>query len=275
MRRQGSKTTREGPATEPVADAPVRKGIPFKTTAEPGSVKTIPIPRTPGATVWASFYNFFGAFKDDPSSGYSHLFQHLRSIDDVVAKLKGADLEHRVAHLALVGHNEANLAGLPAQGNVTFDPPASDSPLVPASEIRPAHQPAQPTAVKTFGKLTPYLLPDALLSLFSCNSGGGERGDKLLLAVSSILPGRTIVGFCVPVMLGNVGASMPGNACGVVDGVCNPLMDPLTPWGLAAKRACDNKITHKPALERRGPPYHCANPECPTHAKATDDCKGW
>ena len=249
--------------------------IPFKTTSEPNSIKTLSIPRTPGATVWAGFYNFFAGFEENPSSGYSHLLRNLHSIEEVVDGLEKAGLRKKVAHLALVGHNEALWAGLPPQGTLTFDPPIPGSERVPANELAPEHLPAQPTPVATLAKLEPYLLSDAMLSFFMCNSGAGKEGDKLLLEVPKILPGRTIVGFCVLIGVGKVLGGKPGNACGVVEGRCSPQMDPLTPWGLAAKRARNDMIVHIPALERKGPPYRCANPQCPTHAKAEHDCKGW
>jgi hypothetical protein len=254
----------------------------FKTTPEPNSVKTMPISRTPGATVWAVFNNFFVRYKADPSSGYSHLLTGLNSIDEVVDGLEKAGLRNKVAHLALVGHNEAALAGLDSRGNVTYNPPIPGSELAPPDpkgRIGRDHYPAQPTPVATFKKLEPYLLPDGMLSFFMCESGGGKAGDELLKKVSLILPGRTIVGFCVPVETPNVGDSKPGEACGTQQGACEKLMNPLTPWGLAAKRAKDNTIVHIPALEKmaqNGPPYRCANTKCPgNHPKPDDDCKGY
>jgi hypothetical protein len=53
-------------------------------------------------------------------------------------------------------------------------------------------------------------------------------------------------------------------------------MKRLTPWSIAAKRAWNKKIVHTPVLERNGPPFRCANPNCGTHEKNDDDCPdGW
>jgi hypothetical protein len=229
-----------------------------------------------GATVWATFYNFFSDYKEDTSSEYSHVLRHLHSIDEVVTGLEKLGLRGKVAHLALVGHNEAQYAGLPSDGTVTFNPPIPGSPKVPTDGLVLAHEPAQPTPVTTFKKLDPYLLPNAMLSFFMCNSGAGTRGNSLLIEVSKVLPGRTIVGFCVLVGVGNLGRGRPGNACGAdLSKQCWPALDPLTPWGMAAKRALDTKIIHTPALERNGPPFRRANPDCPgTHSAATHDCPG-
>jgi hypothetical protein len=41
-----------------------------------------------------------------------------------------------------------------------------------------------------------------MLTFFSCTSGKGPEGDSLLTEVSNVLPGRTIVGFCVYVVVG-------------------------------------------------------------------------
>lgn len=271
------------------------KGVSFRTNLQECSIHTVSVP-SPGATVWAHFYNFLGAFKEDPSSGWSHTLKSVHSIDEVVAGLERAGLRREVAHLALVGHNEAAWAGLKPQGNVTFDPPIPGSDPVPARGLAPEHLAARPTPVGEFGKLSPYLRQDAWLSLYICNSAAGKEGDELLKAISNVLPGRTIVGFTVFVMVGNAGdTALPGNACGTtseLDLKSDPQLSPLTPWGKAAKRAQNGAIVHVPWLEKKGtdtlvknkngyyhpvegPPFRCGNPCCPTHSSKDHDCKGW
>ena len=53
------------------------QAIPVKTNTRPCSVKVVPVPPTPGATVWASFWNFSAVYKPNPSTGwgYCHNFR--------------------------------------------------------------------------------------------------------------------------------------------------------------------------------------------------------
>jgi hypothetical protein len=256
---------------------------PFKTTLTPTgeaptSKKTIPVAQTPGATVWATFYNIFSSYQGKPGGGYSHVIENFHSIDELASQLEGLGLRNKVAHLALVGHNEAAFSNQKEMGTVTFDPPLPGTSSVPdpLGRLGRDHPPPRPTSPNAFAKLAPYLLGDGMLSFFMCWSGGGQPGSELLKNVSSILPGRTIVGFCVSLEIGSGGANDPGNVCGVDEGQCSPAMKPLTPWGLPAKRAWMGKIIHEPALSRKGPPFHCANPHCPGHSDQRHDCPdGW
>jgi hypothetical protein len=222
------------------------------------------IASTPGATVWGGFANFFADFKENPSTGWSHVLHHLHSLDEVVLGLRKARLENGVSHLALVAHNDSGRAGRVPLGQVIAwnDPPA----------------------VATFKKLEPFLRTDAMLSLFVCISGAGREGDALLKGISKHLPGRTVVGFCMYVQVGKGGGNDPGNACGTPEfnGSCSKVVDPLTPWGKAAKRARDGVIVHVPYLERNPPDFKCANPRCPGHKTRGDEkeereynCDGW
>jgi hypothetical protein len=255
----------------------------FKTTPTPkGEVPTsilrVPIPPAPGAAVWATLYNIFSSYGGKAGGGYSHIIENFHSIDELVAGLDQFGLRNKVAHLALVGHNEAAFANQKEEGTVTLDPPLPGTPSVPDSRGRLGrdHPPARPTALKTLEKLEPFLLPDGMLSFFMCWSGGGKRGSELLTTVSDLLPGRTIVGFCVSVEVGGGGDNQPGNACGVDLGECAPTMKRLTPWCIAAKRAWRGKIIRIPVLGRTGPPFHCANPHCGGHKEAGHDCPdGW
>jgi len=242
-------------------------GILFKTTPHAGSVRTVPVPPTPGATVWASFWNFSGGFKANPSSGWSHCFNDVHHVEELAAALEKSGLRNKAAHLAMVAHNDAGRAGV-----VTFDPPAPGSTPEPPDWRRPA----QPTSLDTLHKLEPFLLPDAMLTFHVCRSGAGWEGDHLLKTVSTVLPGRTIVAFCVYVVVGKT-SSDPGNSCGTLlqGGDCEHRMLPLTPWGIAAKRARDGRIVHIPWLEKKGPEWRCANRECPTHHRREDNCDGY
>jgi hypothetical protein len=209
------------------------------------------------ATVWAGFFNFEATFQANPSSGWSHLLTNLHNLNELMAGLSEAKLHGRVKHLALVAHNESGRAGV-----VTYGPPIawSDS-----------------AAIAIFGRLEIYLRHDGMLSLYSCISGGGREGDELLKKASDHLPGRTVVAFCAYVHVSKVGNNDPGNVCGQVfrDGPCDKALEPLTPWGWAAKRARNGQIVHVPALEKKSPRYLCANPKCPGHLKAEDDCPNW
>jgi hypothetical protein len=187
-------------------------GITFKTTPKKCSVRTIPVP-TPGPTVWATFYNFSGGYEPDPASGWSHLLTGLQNFDGLVNGLEKAGLRNtKAAHLALVGHNDAGRDGV-----VTFDK---------GNELHSTtgRKLADVTPASSFKRLEPYLHPDAWLSLYICISGAGKRGDELLKAVSNELPGRTIVGFVVYVVVGRFPNNRPGNTAGTVceDGVENP-----------------------------------------------------
>jgi hypothetical protein len=253
----------------------------FRTHPKKCSVKTIHVP-TPGYTVWATFYNFSGQCHPNPASGWSHLLTGLQDFDALVSGLEAAGLrDKKAAHLALVGHNDAGRDGV-----VTFDK---------GGELHPktGRKLARITPVDSFKRLEPYLHPDAWLSLYICISGAGERGDALLKAISALLPGRTIVGFAVFVVVGLFPNNNPGNAGGTAygeDGREEPEYTPLTPWGRAAKRARDGKIVHVPWKERKGqyrtvtlpnghhedievPPYYCSD-DCCGHIGKDDDCPG-
>ena len=270
--------------------------IKFKTNRVDCSTRTYHVP-TPGATVWATWYNFLGTFKEDPGSGWSHLIGHLNSVEALADGLEKAGLRNKVSHLALVGHNEANWHGVRATGTVTFNPPIPGGQPRPEVGLRPSYVPPQPTPVEAFANLAPYLLPDAWLSLYICKSAAGPEGDALLTAVSKVLAGRTIVGFVCYVVVGSTGGfAKPGNATGTTfgeDGRSDPELVPLTPWGKAAKRAQNGLVVHTPWLEKKGtvrrvthadgthsieegPPYRCANQCCPgTHSSRDHDCFGW
>jgi hypothetical protein len=243
------------------------QGVTVKTNPQPCSVKVIPVPPTPGVTVWASFSNFSTVYAADPATGWSHCLSPFHKMDELIAFLEQSHLRNQVAHLAMVAHNDEGRAG-----RVTFDPPLPDAkPLVDEND----RLPAGPTSPDSFRRLEPYLLPKGMLTFFSCTSGKGPEGDSLLTEVSNVLPGRTIVGFCVYVVVGrNFANTKPGNASGTFHqrGVSEPAMSPLTPWSIAAKRAQNGAIVHKPFLEKAAPDWRCANPCCPGHKKREHDC---
>ena len=281
--KQPNNATKPEPGKKRSNRQEPKNGTTFKTTPKKCSVRTIHVP-TPGYTVWATFYNFSGKYKENPASGWSHLLTGLQNFDELVDGLEKAGFRNKkAAHLALVGHNDAGRDGV-----VTFDK---------GSELHPrtGRKLANITPVDSFKRLEPYLLPDAWLSLYICISGAGERGDELLKAISNILPGRTIVGFVVYVVVGLFPNNDPGNAGGTAfgeDGMSEPEFPPLTPWGKAAKRAQDGNIVHIPWREKKGvqrrithpngthedvegPPYYCANRDCCGHASKDDDCAGY
>jgi len=165
-----------------------------------------------GATVWAAFANFEGSFEANPSNGWSHLFNHLHTFEEVIDDLDKANLRGGVSHLALVAHNELGRAGAVTYG----------SPIV---------WDTVPLFDELFNRLGLYLRSDSMLSFYSCVSGAGREGDDLLKAVSIMLPGRTIVAFCTYLQAGKSGTNAPGNVCGQTysTGPCDPDLFPLTP----------------------------------------------
>jgi hypothetical protein len=243
------------------------QGIPVTTNTEPQSVKVIPVPPTPGATVWASFWNFSGAYVARPSTGWGYCLSPFHALDELVAFLEQSRLRNKVAHLALVAHNDEGRAGV-----VTFDPSLPGAkPLVDEN----GRLPAGPTSPDAFKRLEPYLLPNGMLTFYVCRSGAGSEGEQLLTTISSLLPGRTIVGFCVYVVVGrNQANNEPGNASGSLlrGGPSERAMTPLTPWGIAAKRAQNGAMVHKPYLEKQPPDWRCARVGCPGHEKREHDC---
>jgi len=254
-------------AKKPKGESKRGQGITVKTNPKPCSVKVIPVPPTPGVKVWTSFWNFSGGYKPKPSTGWGYCLSPFHKMEELVAFLEKSQLRNKVADLAMVAHNDEGRAGV-----VTFDPPLPDAkPLI----YENGRLPAGPTSPKSFKMLEPYLLPNGMLTFYVCQSGAGWEGDSLLKAVSNALPGRTIVGFCVYVVVGrNLANNEPGNAAGSFQwgGRSEAAMDPLTPWGIAAKRAQNGEIVHKPFLEKAAPDWHCANPCCPGHKKQEHDC---
>ena len=134
-----------------------------------------------------------------------------------------------------------------------------------------------------FAKLKPYLTADGMLTFYSCIAGKDELGSRLLIEVSRLLPGCTIVGFEIFGVIGPAGLKNdPGSMKGTGMALEQLAVDPraqlgrLDPWCKFAKRAKNGKIVHLPVLEQNGRfNKRCANPACPGHSDPSHSCPGW
>ena len=216
-----------------------------------------------GATVWASHNMVDVDWKNTPTSGWSHLFKHVRGLGDICEAMKGAGLQDGVSQLGIIAHgNDA--------GQVLLD------------------RPLRPETVESFSgefhELAKYLRTDGILTFYSCIAGFGKMGSALLAAISSLLPERTIVGFEVSgvVSKGDGERPPPGRVWGTTDDptlfspVPNKAIGMLNPWNPFAKRARNGRIVHITIGEQNERPNKtCANPACPGHGKPGDLCPGW
>jgi len=134
-----------------------------------------------------------------------------------------------------------------------------------------------------FGKLKDYLTFDAWVTFYSCIAGKEQRGTDLLVSVSRLLAGRTIVGFEMFGLIGPAGSlNSPGTMkatesslpqIAIMASSQHGLLNPWCPW---AKRARDGKLLHIPALEQNGRfNKTCANPGCSGHSSPYHSCPGW
>lgn len=225
-------------------------------------------PRTisSGATVWASHSAVGTAWKNRPkTSGWSHLLEHVHGLEDICQALDKEGLRGRVGHLAIVSHGDD-------WGQVKLDPV-----LTVGTVTSPFYRNA-------FNELSNYLLPDGMLTFCACVAGKNEPGSRLLVAISNLLRGRTIVGFevfgVVNIAFGGPGNDSPGIVRGTMsisgDGLPDAEIGALHPWCRFAKRARNGRVVHMPMLEQRNrSDMTCANPSCPGHRHPSHACPGW
>jgi hypothetical protein len=210
------------------------------------------------ATVWA--YRV-GAWSTNPATGWSHTIQ-MKGFADLVATLSKENLGKRVSHLAIVAHGDQ-------PGQIVLDKPLTAATL--------------DSFDASLARLGAYLTPDGMLSFYSCIAGKGPEGSALLVALSSKLRGRTIVGFELFGLIGPPGLkNAPGNMVATEASNAQMAMNPssqhgkLSPWCPFAKRALNGQIVHYPLLEQASRPDNsCANPQCPGHKEPSHFCKGW
>lgn len=138
--------------------------------------------------------------------------------------------------------------------------------------------------------LKQYLTPTAMLTFYSCIAGAGQEGTGLLTAISTRLPGRTIVGFDVYGLMGSAGLpNAPGNMAAQMGGAAGLAMprqgslgSNLTPWGYNAKWAHNGRLVRIPMVEQMfkvdrdgGHRNRCANEACLGHATPQQRCQAW
>ena len=174
-------------------------------------------------------------------------------------------LRGRVGHLAIVSHGDD-------WGQVKLDPV-----LTVGSVSSPFYRNA-------FNDLSDYLLVDGMLTFYACVAGKNEPGSRLLVAISKLLRGRTIVGFevfgVVNIAFGGPGNDSPGTVRGTMslssDGLPDSEIGTLHPWCRFAKRARNGRVVHMPMLEQsKRPNMTCANISCPGHSHPSHACPGW
>jgi hypothetical protein len=209
-------------------------------------------------TVWAYKEGFW---TKDRKTGWADTI-HMTGLADLCDSLEHLKLRGAVPRLAIVAHGNE-------PGVVQLDRKLSLSSLA--------------NFAPDFARLKPYLADKAFLEFYACIAGKDEPGSRLLVALSQIFPGCTIVGF---ELYGLIGPEGSNNAPGEMDAIQNefslfgktprPQLGRLDPWCRWAKRARYGQIVHLPALEQANRKLmKCANPLCPGHREPTDSCPGW
>src|SRR5438105_1487049 len=202
------------------------------------------------ATVW-SFR--VGAWASDTATGWSHTIGPFNTLRDLMTLFDNARLQGAIRRLAIVAHgNEPGVILLDRR--------------LTAATIG--------TFTTELHNLRRYLTSEAMLLFYSCIAGAGAAGSRLLVDLSTQLPGRTIVGFELYGLIGPAGLlNAPGNMTATDAANAQMAMQPnaqhglLGPWSQFAKRARDGEIVHIPVLEQNGRPNRtCANPACPRPA---------
>ena len=203
------------------------------------------------ATVWAAR---LGNWRNDPSSGWSHMIS-FHALSDLIASLRDEELRGKVSRLGIVAHGDTG-------GRVEFDSDMTPSTL---STFR-----------RDLNRLRWYLKPNAMMTFYSCVAGQGELGSDLLIGLSRLLPGRTIVAFtvwgCFSPYPGNPGQIQPSTTprCATM------ARNRMSPWDPTTKWAFEGRIVRWPHVEqvhREG--QRCGNPNCDGHDAAVDRCVGW
>lgn len=124
--------------------------------------------------VWAYA---FGRWKK--GCGYSHVINASR-MQSLIKGMEKRKLHNKVGFLAFMAHGDAN-------GQVKIMNSKGNRLLLKPSTIKDYE--------KEIKGLNKFLTPNADVVFFSCISGRGAEGNKLLLAVSRLLRNRRVIGF--------------------------------------------------------------------------------
>src|SRR5205085_7171855 len=134
-----------------------------------------------------------GAWERRPETGWSHTLQ-MTGLTGLVESMDKAGLRGVVTQLGIVAHGDQ-------PGVVQLD--------------RVLMAATSSGFESEFNRLRWYLTRDAMLTFYSCIAGQGERGSRLLIEISRLLPGRTVVGFEVFGLIGPPGlTNSPGAMIG-------------------------------------------------------------
>jgi hypothetical protein len=192
------------------------------------------------ATVWA--YRNEPQFKtrENKATGYSVIFE-FNSLSHLVIKLENLKLKSSVTRLSIINHG---------------DKPGLIRTLEPGIDLTPL---TFDHFRDDFQNLNLYLTAKAELCFFSCIAGADEEGSKLLIRISKLLPGRTIIGFDTKAAFAP--DSDPGAAF-VGDGIFVTEKKPIDIYGTCAKHARDGIIRRLPKKERMKLNQRCDNPKC-------------
>lgn len=203
------------------------------------------------ATVWAARV---GVWQDRAySTGWSHTVQ-FNGLADLNDQLETANLRGKVTRLGILAHGDR-------PGIVQLDRPMS---LHALSGFQ-----------QELERLRWSLTSDAQLIFYSCIAGKSAEGDQFLSALSTMLEGRTIIGFT---LYGETGAPLgivtsPGDVVARESSLTSSgrKLGVLTPEHVAAKWARNGMIVRNSPLER-DVQRHCAKRGCPGHLSPRDRC---
>ena len=222
------------------------------------------------ASVWASVIG--GRWV--PGRGYTHCF-NIWNLATLTSQLESEKLRRSVVKIGILAHGDR-------PGQVLFEANKKIMTVATLNQFS-----------KDIKGLSNFLTPKGKLIFFSCIAGLGLPGDRLLIAISRMLPGRTIVGFNE---LGWVGAGTRGELGGaastagmikarghVIDksnkGAAN--LPYLTETSPSAKWAKDGYIIRPPISEVKTAQAtdpmkkrRCGSFYCPGHKKIGQWCMG-
>jgi len=219
--------------------------------------------------VWAAGPKIEGVW--GPGHGWTMAMPAFSSLGNLISQMKDRNLKGIVSRLGIVAHGDS--PGL-IQLTGDFIPGFKDLTVSNLSHY-----------ASDLKELRLYLEPAGWLMFFSCIAGSGQQGDRLLSALSRLLPGRTIVGFTTygwaPTLLG--GAKIP--AGDVYDAgydqrskrVDQKGKKPMTEWYKTAKWAKNGWIIRQPRDEldyyqNRLPEKRCGSIFCLGHKASGDMC---
>ena len=203
------------------------------------------------ATVWAAQV---GAWLDQAyETGWSHTIT-FRSLGDLNTKMEQRKLQGKVSKLGIVAHGDK-------PGQVVLDR------VMTASNLKSFDTELE--------RIRWFLKRDAQVTFYSCIAGKADEGSRFLMALSKMLPGRTIVAFT---LYGETDGALgiPGDPGKVRQRESSLVAAPpnaplLTPEHPATKWAKDGSLIRNAPLER-GAQNRCAKPRCPGHSSPLHRC---